>query len=295
MSLHLQILFATCEKQRLFTKLYDALCPPLKKLKILRRPVRLPKRIFSMFESAKPTKGILLEHMVFQKTRTQNLADVKALNMWGYELEDVTIIGRMVNAETIALPINKITTLAPFATCRNLRNLLLRQNQISDFSELDYLQGLDQLTNLSLNDNPIAYDPNYREIVISKLPQLRKLDDIDVSVKAPVRRACENVRFEQQQPVAPINVRKGLLRKSESSGMKKQFNLSALTPDFEEPPRKSARPEVPPMKPTKLLNPTQMKRSGDDSNMLTAVLSLIPELSANSLQIVLEAIQERCM
>ena len=244
-----------------------------------------------MFESAKPTKGILLEHMVFQKTRTQNLADVKALNMWGHELEDVSIISRMVNAETIALPINKITTLAPFASCRNLKNLLLRQNQISDFNELDYLQGLDRLTNLSLNDNPIAYDPNYREIVISKLPQLQKLDDIDVSVKIARRPSVDNVRFEPVQP-APVNVRKNLLRKSESSGMKKQFNLSALTPDFEEPPRKSSRWEPAPLQPSK---PTVVKRDGDDSNMLTAVLSLIPELSANSLQIVLEAIQQRCM
>lgn len=243
-----------------------------------------------MFDGEKSTKGVLLAHMIYQKTRTQNLADVKALNMWGYELEDVSIIGRLTNAETIALPINKITTLAPFSTCRSLRNLLLRQNMISDFSEIDYLQGLDRLTNLSLSDNPIARDPNYRQIVIQKLPQLQKLDDLDVSIKSAPMRSNENVHFDQQPPLQPPK-RQQLLRKSESSGMKKQFNLAALAPLHEEPVKSSRWEPAPPKAPA--IKPT--RASGDDSNMLTAVLSLIPELSPNSLQIVLEAIQERCM
>ena len=244
-----------------------------------------------MFDGEKSTKGVLLPHMIYQKTRTQNLADVKAINLWGYELEDISVIGELTNAETIALPINKITTLAPFATCYSLRNLLLRQNLISDFNELDYLQGLTRLTHLSLSDNPIARDPNYREIVIRKLPQLQKLDDVDVSVKAP--RANENmdrdnVRFDAIPPVQPR--RKGLLRKSESTGMKKQFNLAALAPQCDESP-KSSRWEPSPVKAPPKVN----ARRGDDSNMLTAVLSLIPELSADSLQIVLQAIHQRCM
>ena len=144
----------------------------------------------------KPKSGVLKEIMIFQKTRTQNLADVRTLNMWGYELEDVSIISKLINAETISLPINKIKTLAPFKTCKNLKNLLLRQNQISDISEIQFLAGLPNLKNLTLADNPIASLPNYRETVINTIPQLEKLDDIEVT-ELPIQPSYQNPNPKQ--------------------------------------------------------------------------------------------------
>jgi hypothetical protein len=169
--------------------------------------------------------------MIFQKTRTRNLADVSALNMWGCELEDVSIIAQMPNVETLSLPMNKISTLAPFSYCKNLHSLLLRDNQISRIEEINSLQNLPHLITLSLIDNPITEVPNYRAIVIGKLPQLRTLDEISIPLTTPSEKVS---------------------RKAHSKGK----------------PR--------------------------DANMLAAVISLIPELSRDSLRIVLEAIEKRC-
>jgi hypothetical protein len=186
------------------------------------------------------SNNTLHEHVIFMKTRAQALPDVRALNLWGYELEDVSIISQLVNLETLSLPINKITTLAPFASCRNLKSLLLRRNSIVSFDELEHLRDLRSLRTLSLSENPIAEHPNYREIVIRKLPQIRTLDDMDVAVKTmPVR----------------------------------MYNDTPI-------PREKSRRNT----------HSDAQRSG----VLTAVLSLIPELSHESLHIVLEAIQARC-
>jgi hypothetical protein len=236
----------------------------------------------------KPTKGVLMEHMVFQKTRTQNLADVRSLNMWGYELDDVGIVSKMYNIETLALPINNISTLAPFAACKNLKSLLLRQNQISEFEEVRWLQALPSLSTLSLCDNPIAKSPNYRETVIRMLPQLHTLDEVNVSVKKQARATPDenSVKvFPLDPPVErarahPSNGLKRMVRNSHDFGSKKAFSSQI----FLEPSMKVSKPAQSHIAPPRV----------DDSNMLAAVLSLIPELTTNSLQIVLEAIQERC-
>jgi hypothetical protein len=211
--------------------------------------------------SDRSTKGRLMEHMVFQKTRTQSLTDVRNLNMWGFELDNVSIVSGMTNAETLAFPVNHITTLAPFASCKSLRNLLLRDNRITDFNEIDHLRDLPNLTTLSLSENPIAQDPRYREIVLQKLPQLTKLDDI-VAIPKAKSKSAENVT---EMPT----------RSSYDSPISR-----ARTP-----PRTSQSARRSDERATKQTT---------DGSMLAAVLSLIPELSRDSLEVVLEAVQSRC-
>jgi hypothetical protein len=191
------------------------------------------------------TPRVLQEHVVFQKTRTQSLADVRTLNMWGHELENISIVSQMTNAETLSFAVNKITSLAPFESCKHLQHLFLRGNRISSFDELVHLQSLPCLTTLSLNDNPIAEYPNYRQIVIRNLPRLRKLDDIDVAV--PTRSAVAQPA-PKHPPPEPRNGSR-------------------------------ARPNH--------------RATAEDANFLAAVLALVPELSPESLRVVLRAIEKQ--
>lgn len=191
-------------------------------------------------------KGVLKPHMVFYKTRTTSLLDVKNLNMWGFELEDVSICSQMTYVETISFSLNRISSLSAFSQCYNLKNLFLRQNNICDLKEVYYLKDLPNLENLMLSENPVTQIPNYREFVISVLPRLKKLDDI------PCTQAL-------RKPVDPIL----------------QVHSSRR---IHQPIKK-----LPPMKPA----------PRDDTNILNAVLSLIQDLSPESLQTVSEAIQAK--
>ncbi|XP_055382173.1 cilia- and flagella-associated protein 410 isoform X3 [Condylostylus longicornis] len=127
----------------------------------------------------------LTEEMVIARSRGggSDLASIKKLNCWGSELSDVSIIKRMRGVEVLALSVNKISSLAPFEDCLNLQELYLRKNSISDINEIAYLQNLPNLKYLWLEENPCCdvLGSNYRSIVLRALPNLKKLDNVDVT------------------------------------------------------------------------------------------------------------------
>ena len=61
--------------------------------------------------------------------------------------------------------------------------MYLRKNLISDPEQLHYLTDLPFLTVLWLQENPICQIPNYRSLVIRMLPQLKKLDERDITLE----------------------------------------------------------------------------------------------------------------
>lgn len=121
---------------------------------------------------------MLTEEQVLSKCHVDNLSDVKNLNVWGNDIENIDIISQMNNVEIVTLSLNKISNLKPFANCPNLKELYLRKNSISDIKELDYLKNCKNLKILWLEENPICEIENYRNIVLQKLPQVMKLDNI---------------------------------------------------------------------------------------------------------------------
>ncbi|EAT45145.1 AAEL003554-PA [Aedes aegypti] len=125
----------------------------------------------------------LTEEMVIARSKQSDLAAIKKLNCWGSELSDVSIIRRMRGVEVLAFSVNRISTLADFENCLNLQELYLRKNNITDIDELVYLQNLPKLKYLWLEENPVVESagPGYRQIVLRALPNLKKLDNVDVT------------------------------------------------------------------------------------------------------------------
>lgn len=119
----------------------------------------------------------LTEEMVVARTRVSDFSAVKKLNCWGTELTDVSILRKMINVEVLSLSINNINTLADFQCCHKLQDLFIRRNNIKDLNEICYLQGLPNLRNLWLGENPCAEKEGYRLAVLRALPNLEKLDD----------------------------------------------------------------------------------------------------------------------
>ncbi|XP_030371864.1 putative uncharacterized protein DDB_G0291608 isoform X1 [Scaptodrosophila lebanonensis] len=125
----------------------------------------------------------LTEEMVIARAKQSDLSLIKKLNCWGSDLSDVSIIKRMRGVEVLALSVNKISTLSPFEDCTKLQELYLRKNNIQDINEIAYLQNLPALKYLWLEENPCCEraGPNYRAIVLRALPNLKKLDNVEVT------------------------------------------------------------------------------------------------------------------
>ena len=55
----------------------------------------------------------LTSQMISNKTRTDNISMIKALNLWGNEIDDISILQELPHLETLCLSVNKINTLKP--------------------------------------------------------------------------------------------------------------------------------------------------------------------------------------
>lgn len=124
---------------------------------------------------------VLTPDLVLARAKTDSLYGIRNLNVWGNDLSDVSILRKLPNVEVLSLSVNKIASLKDFSSCLKLQELYLRKNAISDISEIRYLVNLPELRVLWLSDNPCTEVPNYREIVISVLPGLTKLDNLPIS------------------------------------------------------------------------------------------------------------------
>ena len=121
------------------------------------------------------------EEKILLKAKASSLKEVKSISFWGAKIANIDIVSKMPNLESASLSANCITSLRAFSCCPNLRELFVRRNHIQDLLEFDHLKNLKNLRTLWASDNPVAQLPNYREYVIRVLPQITKLDEIDIS------------------------------------------------------------------------------------------------------------------
>jgi Leucine-rich repeat (LRR) protein len=121
--------------------------------------------------------------LVMQKCKSERMQDIKNLNFWGNDLEDISLIAEMPNIEICSLSLNKIVSLKDFSSCKKLTELYLRKNLVKDLQEIKYLTLCPNLKVLWLWDNPIADHPLYRQYVVKLLPNLIKLDNNAVTAE----------------------------------------------------------------------------------------------------------------
>jgi hypothetical protein len=144
--------------------------------------------------------GILTANLVLQKTKLDNLKHVRKLNVCGVHVSDISVLRDAKNVEVLSLSVNEIQDLEPLAACTNLREVYLRRNDISDVTQVLHLSRLPFLSSLTLSDNPVSVDPNYRKFCVAALPSLVKFDDVDVS---PAERADAEYSFPDLAYASP--------------------------------------------------------------------------------------------
>lgn len=131
------------------------------------------------------------------RTKCNRLDLIKNLNLWGNDLQDISVVQCMPNLEVLSLSVNQVASLEDLNHCSKLTELYLRKNDICDLSEILHLKGLRHLRVLWLGDNPCATLPHYRQYVLHHLPNLEKIDSQDVTDDE--RRVARTGDFEQFQ------------------------------------------------------------------------------------------------
>ena len=132
----------------------------------------------------------LTKDFIRSRLGIDSLESIKELDLWGNNIDDISLLSEMPLLEIISLSVNHIKDLSVFKNLKNLKELYLKDNQISDFSQIEYLKDCKKLEILCLIENPISKQPNYRKKILEILPFLKKLDDL------------ENTDFDKNPPPA---------------------------------------------------------------------------------------------
>ena len=159
----------------------------------------------------------LSRELIAQKVKSDRIESIRNLNLWGSNIEDISIIEEMPSLEIVSLSVNKIRTLRPFANLENLRELYLRRNLITNLNEIKYLTNCQNLNVLWLSENPICDNPNYRAVVICILPQLQKLDDIAITDEErdkAEKKLSGNLEDDDEEDSPPKDNNKNVSQKS---------------------------------------------------------------------------------
>ena len=100
------------------------------------------------------------------------------INLTDNSISEINYLPRLKKLKTLMLINNRITKIEnDFAiNCPFLTNLVLTNNKISDFQQIDNIASCKTLQKLYLVDNMVTKMKNYRLYVIYKMPTLRILD-----------------------------------------------------------------------------------------------------------------------
>jgi len=91
------------------------------------------------------------------------------------KLENFPLLRRL---KMILLSNNRVARIAPGLgdVIPNLNTLILSNNKIESFTDIDNLSSLTKLKFISLLNNPVTQKPNYRLYIIAKLPGIKVID-----------------------------------------------------------------------------------------------------------------------
>ena len=167
------------------------------------------------------SKKLTLE-LITKRLKNSKLNEIKALNLWGKELEDISILSQLPNLEIVSLRKNKISNIEVFKNHKNLRELYLKENLINDIKQIEQLKDLKQFEILSLEENPITSIPDYRNKILEILPQLKKLDDKTVESVSPKHKIIPIIKSKNSKEEKKFEI-------SQRESINLDFNL--LSPE----------------------------------------------------------------
>ncbi|XP_028395257.1 cilia- and flagella-associated protein 410-like [Dendronephthya gigantea] len=240
----------------------------------------------------------LTEDVVLSRSRATSLSKVKKLNCWGSSISDVSILRRMPNVEVITLSVNEIDSLKDFAHCTKLKELYLRRNSIADLDEIHFLKDLPCLKVLWLSDNPCSDVQDYRSVVLRNLPNIERLDNVDVCLNEISEVITENIpdvascNREDDCEVDDL-AKSGTseMQNEESSAQELLDQTNMLCTQGGPQPTEGVliSTEERPMS----CGETGLNTSPKNSNLLSAVLLLLNDMSEEELKVVQKEVHQK--
>jgi len=62
----------------------------------------------------------LTKELIVEKCKKQNFNEIKNINLWGTNLDDISVIKQLINLEVVSRSVNQIQTLQDFKGCSRI-------------------------------------------------------------------------------------------------------------------------------------------------------------------------------
>lgn len=114
-----------------------------------------------------------------QMSAVTNLADLTVLCSIDLSFNHITTIENLdglSNLRVLSFFHNKISKIQNMETLINLSNFSIAHNNITDTKDIEYLRQFRELRALTISDNPVCEERNFRYLVLAYLSDLRFLD-----------------------------------------------------------------------------------------------------------------------
>lgn len=134
--------------------------------------------------------------------------NIQVLQISRCELTDLSGIVALDNLRELYCSYNEVTDIYDITYLEKLEVLDLEANKIEDFQNITYLQTNTELTDLTIEWNPMAMEKNFRKRVSRVLPQLKQLDGLDVKALRSVPKDKTDIsdRYDVESKVISENV-----------------------------------------------------------------------------------------
>ena len=209
------------------------------------------------------------------------LGNLRVLWLSRCSLTDVNGIASLQNLRELYVAYNNIEDASPVSFLDDLEVLDLEANKIKDKEQIEYFCMMSKLCTLTLIGNPLAQfsekhfgGKSYRRYVLSKLPKIKLLDDVDSSVMIT---PSSSSSLKNDVDIITKAIRDGLIDESEASVFSKyeKSSLGSQSPEiplnFTSSP-KTSRPSSSTIQKisarTSPFSPTESK-ANDNSSTLT--------------------------
>lgn len=112
-----------------------------------------------------------------------NWSNLEVLWLARCGLNDVDGLHGLNGLRELYLAFNDIVDLSGFVALEQLSVLDLEANKVADLGQIEFLVQCTELTDLTLQHNPAAQSPGYRQVVCSRLSQLCTLDERPITAE----------------------------------------------------------------------------------------------------------------
>lgn len=241
---------------------------------------------------------VLTEKLVLEKTKVAKLEDVQRLDLWGEGLTDISCVCKLPRLEVLSLAANNVSSLKSLRKCVSLRELYLRKNKVARLKEVTMLSGMPKLTVLWMMDNPCAQHEHYRDFILHCCQGLRQLDSVEITPeerKAAAKRLTSKVLDEilERKPAVTVAAAAAVStplgeKKSSTGGTSPQDSVTGSVYSTRDRTSGGTGEEGSVNNRAVLFTTVAAQRA-----MLLSIVSLLSELTVDSLELLQREVQER--